>query len=43
MGNKSSCKRGRGGEHNNEISVESADSGLQDRQNDVEEGMGKSV
>ena len=43
MGNKSSCKRGRGGDHNNETNLESAVSGLQDQQKDVEEGIGKSV
>ena len=43
MGNKSLCKMRRGSEHNDEISLESVDSGLQDQQKDVEDGIGKSV
>ena len=43
MANKSLCKMRRGSERNDEISLESVDSGLQDQHKDVEEGTGKSV
>ena len=43
MGNESSSRRRQGSEPNEEISLKSVGDGLQDRQNDVEEGIGKSV
>ena len=41
MGNKSSSKSRQGNEHNDEIGLKCVDSRVQDRQEDVEQCIGK--